>query len=56
MGIPPSSDPKANELNNSNMPPPEPSGPSVDEMDGVMNEVLDGLSSDLDKIAGGGSV
>lgn len=55
MGIPPSKDPKANQLVNSNMPqpdpvPPAPPGPTLDEMDGIMREVLDGLKGDLDKI------
>lgn len=52
MGIPPSSDPKADELRNSNMPHPEPvpTGPSVDEMDSMMNEVFDGISADIDKL------
>jgi len=53
MGYRPSADPKSDALINSNMPPPPPPappGPSFEEMDGVMNEVFDGLSSDLDKI------
>jgi hypothetical protein len=60
MGIAPSKDPKADQLINSNMPQasvaaaPAPPGPGLDEMDQVMNEVLDGLSSEIDKISGGG--
>lgn len=57
MGIPPSKDPKADQLVNSNMPqpqdaaaPPPPPGPTFDEMDSVMNEVFDGLNSDIDKL------
>lgn len=55
MGYRPSQDPKSDALINSNMPPPPPPappGPSFEEMDGVMNEVFDGLSSDLDKLGG----
>jgi len=57
MGLAPSKDPKADQLINSNMPqPPSVSpGPSLDDLDSVMNQVFDGLSSDLDKIAGGSS-
>lgn len=54
MGIEPSQDPKANQLLNSNMPQPA-AGPSFDEMDKVMNDVLDGLSTSIDTIASGGS-
>lgn len=61
MGIPPSKDPKADQLVNSNMPqpdpgqvsappPPVPAGPSVEEMDKVMQDILGGLSKDLDSI------
>jgi hypothetical protein len=52
MGIPPSKDPKADQLVNSNMPQPPatPPGPSFDDMDSVMNEVFDGLNSDIDKL------
>lgn len=55
MGIPPSKDPKADQLVNSNMPQPAltpavPAGPSFEEMDSVMNEVFDGISSDIDKL------
>lgn len=47
LGIPPSADPKADELRNSNMPqPPEP--PNFDDIDSVMNEVFDGLSADIE--------
>jgi putative sterol carrier protein len=54
MGIPPAKDPKADQLMNSNM--PQPGGVDVSEMDKIMNEVFDGLSKDIDKIAGGGDV
>jgi len=57
MGYKPSKDPKANQLVNSNMtqpgmagPPPPPPGPSVAELDGVMNKVLGDLNANLDKI------
>ena len=59
MGIAPSKDPKADKLINSNMPQlgeavdPE-EGPDLTEMDQVMGEVLDGFSSEIDKISGGG--
>lgn len=55
MGIPPSGDPKADKLTNSNMPQPAPvaPGPGIAEMDTIMKEVFDGLSSDIDKIIGG---
>lgn len=60
MGIPPAIDPKADQLVNSNMPQPGETegatpteGPTADEMDAVMNEVFDGLSADIDKMAGG---
>ena len=56
MGIPPSTDPKADALQNSNMPQPnQPAGIDVSEMDKIMNEVFDGLASDIDKLAGGSS-
>lgn len=55
IGFSPSDDPKADQLVNSNMPQRDPAaGLSLDDMDSVMNEVFDGLASDLDKIAGGG--
>ncbi len=60
MGLTPSKDPKADQLINSNMPQPalpaasSPStGPSLDEMDAIMKETFDSLSSDLDKIGQG---
>jgi len=65
MGLKPSTDPKADTLSNPNMPQPEagaapvpgqpaaPSGPDFTEMDSIMNDVLGGLSSDLDKMAQG---
>lgn len=70
MGIPPAADPKADELVNSNMPvqdtgvgveqpAAEPVGPDIDElaseMDKLVNEVLDGVEKDVDKIVGGAS-
>lgn len=62
MGLAPSKDPKADQLINSNMPQataaaPPPAGPTLEEMDAIMKETFDGLSSDLDKVgqgAGGG--
>lgn len=61
IGVPPSKDPKADQLTNSNMPqPPDAAaaapaeaGLSVEDVDSIMNEVFDGLSSDIEKIAGG---
>ena len=57
MGIPPSGDPKSDELVNSNMPNVQtasgdtaPSGVPLEEVDGIVNDVFDGLSSDLEKI------
>lgn len=52
MGLPPSKDPKADQLVNSNMPQPAPipPGPSISDMDSVMNQVFDGLNSSLDKL------
>lgn len=55
MGLPPSKDPKADQLVNSNMPQPvpmpsAPQGPSISDMDSVMNQVFDGLNSSLDKM------
>lgn len=57
MGFKPSTDPKADKLINSNMPqqssgaPPEasPSGSSA-EQDTIMNDLFDGLNSDIDAI------
>lgn len=51
IGFKPSKDPKADKLINSNMPQPlspEQTGISMADMDAVMQEVFDGLSSDLD--------
>lgn len=61
MGFAPSKDPKADQLVNSNMPQPAalppapttPTGPTLDEIDAIMKETFDGLSSDLDKIGQG---
>lgn len=57
MGIAPSKDPKADALVNSNMPQPAPvpPGPSFEDMDSVINEVLGGLSSDIDGLIGVGT-
>lgn len=51
VGFKPSSDPKADQLINSNMPQP-PTGLPFEDMDGIMNEVFDGLASDIDQIVG----
>jgi putative sterol carrier protein len=62
MGISPSKDPKADQLINSNMPQPGstapaapavPAGPNFDEVDAMMNQVFDGLSSDVEKLTRG---
>jgi hypothetical protein len=58
MGLAPSKDPKADQLINSNMPQaaaaaPPPAGPTFEEMDAIMQETLDGLSSDLDTVGQG---
>ena len=52
MGISPSKDPKADALVNSNMPQPvAPGGPDqLADMDSIMNEVLDGITADIDKM------
>lgn len=53
IGIKPASDPKADALVNSNMPQSvnsPPSGPSFEDVDSVIKEVLDGLESDIDKL------
>lgn len=64
MGIPPSDDPKADMLINSNMPNPglvppgqpiTPPGPTVDDLDKIMNDILGGIEKDLDGITGGAS-
>lgn len=62
IGFAPSKDTKADQLMNSNMPQPDPNaasaapaaptGPTFEEMDSIMNETLDGLSADVDKLAG----
>lgn len=61
IGLKPSKDPKADQLRNPNMPDPmagqqgQPgAGPSVDEMDSIMNEIFDGLTADIDKLSQGG--
>jgi hypothetical protein len=56
IGMAPSAEPKANQLQNSNMPqapagspqPSGPSGPSFEDMDSVVNDVFDGLTNSLD--------
>ena len=58
IGMKPHEDPKADMLLNSNMPQPglglpDQSGAAIDEVDQTMNDMLDGLSADIDKIAGG---
>lgn len=59
IGIPPSKDPKADQLVNSNMPqgdtgvpaaPAAPAGPTFEEMDGIVEEVLGGLEKDIEKL------
>lgn len=55
MGIKPSADPKADKLLNSNM-PQNVIGPSLDEMDSIMNQAFDSLSSDIDALAQGGEI
>lgn len=50
MGIPPSSDPKADKLVNSNMPQPEELPPETSEEDTVVNEAISELDSELDSI------
>lgn len=54
IGLPPSDDPKADMLLNSNMPqpqltPPAPAGPNTADLDKILNEVLDGFEKDLDR-------
>lgn len=58
IGVPPSKDPKADQLVNSNMPqgetaPPAQAGIPMEEVDSIVNEVFDGLSKDLDDIVEG---
>lgn len=54
MGIPPAGDPKADALTNSNMPQQStPAAPDLSEMDSIVNEVFDGLASDIDKLSKG---
>lgn len=54
IGIKPASDPKADALMNSNMPQPNgpvaPSAPEFGDLDSIMNEVFDGLNSEIDKL------
>lgn len=58
MGYAPSKDPKADELRNSNMPQPSiagtPAPPDFGDMDQVMNDVFDGLESDIAAMVEGG--
>lgn len=53
MGLPPSDDPKADKLINSNMPQPQQTLSDTTDMDKIMAEVFDGLSSDIDKLSKG---
>lgn len=53
LGIKPHKDPKADELNNSNMPDTNAALSNTSEMDSIVNEVLGGLSSDIDNISKG---
>lgn len=54
MGIPPAGDAKADRLENSNMPQQQQAaGPDLDQMDSIVNEVFDGLASDIDKLSKG---
>lgn len=62
LGLMPSSDPKADQLVNSNMPnsgttPATESAPAPEldmaQMDSIIGEVFDGLASDIDEIVGG---
>lgn len=62
MGIPPSVDPKADELLNSNInpaqqaqptQPTQPSGPTMEDMDSIMNEVFSGFESEIEKLTKG---
>jgi hypothetical protein len=53
LGYAPAADPKADELRNSNMPQPDaapPTGPTMEEMDGIMKETFDGLGSQIDEM------
>ena len=62
LGIPPSKDPKADELVNSNMPAadtgvetePSQQGIPVEEVDKIVEEVVSGIEKDVDKILGEG--
>jgi hypothetical protein len=61
MGVPPSKDPKADALQNSNMPQPgapaerqPPPGLDTTEMDSILEEVLGGLEKDIDALTNGG--
>lgn len=54
LGMEPSDDPKADQLVNSNMPQPPPQTLSdTTAMDSIMNQVLDGLSSDITDLSKG---
>lgn len=63
IGMPPDPNPKSDQLINSNMPQsdtgvspegaaPEAGGLTVDDMDQIMTEVFDGLTSDIEDLAG----
>jgi hypothetical protein len=65
IGFKPSGDPKADELRNKNLnpsqgqdalPAPQSTQPNdTSQMDSIVNDLLDGLNSDIDKILGGGN-
>ena len=55
IGFAPANDPKADELRNSNMPqpdmaPPAPAGPTMEDMDKIMNETFDGLEKEIETL------
>ena len=53
MGLTPSDDPKADQLINSNMPQPQQVLSNTQDMDNIMNEVFDELSSNIDDLVKG---
>lgn len=56
LGLPPSDDPKADELRNSNMPLPEPppsDGLSQSDVDGLFDTVFSLIETDIERIVGG---
>ena len=50
MGIPPATDPKADELVNSNMPQPAEVAVDTEEQDAIMDDALGGLETELNSI------